>query len=53
MKDRIRGQFTDVPPKDWHRFKCIENCKCLEIYWVDGLDVCDIVREDKGGRQEI
>jgi mannose-6-phosphate isomerase-like protein (cupin superfamily) len=45
------GQFTDVAPSDLHRFECLEDCKCIEIYWVDEitLNVNDIEREDVGG----
>ena len=46
------GQFTDVPPGDFHRFEAIEDSECLEIYWVDDLDMFDIERSDSGGIKE-
>ena len=46
------GQFTDVPPGTYHKFEALEDCECLEIYWVDGLDPCDIKRRSVGGIDE-
>lgn len=46
------GHFTDVPPGNFHKFEAIENCECLEIYWVDNLDVTDIDRRTVGGIEE-
>jgi mannose-6-phosphate isomerase-like protein (cupin superfamily) len=43
------GMTTDVPPGIPHRFNCIEECVCLEIYWIDPLDANDIQRKDNGG----
>ena len=43
------GQFTDVPPGSFHKFEAEEDCTCLEIYWVDNIDVNDIDRRTIGG----
>mgnify|MGYP006409058933 FL=1 len=43
------GMFSDVPPEIDHRFEALEDTKALEVYWVDGLDLTDIVRKDSGG----
>lgn len=44
------GQFTDVPPGDFHKFEALDDCECLEIYWIDNLDVADINRRSVGGQ---
>ena len=43
------GQFTDVPPGDWHTFECIKDCQFIEVYWVDILSAEDIDRRSSGG----
>lgn len=43
------GNFTDVPPGDFHKFEALEDCECLEIYWVDQLETDDIKRRSVGG----
>jgi mannose-6-phosphate isomerase-like protein (cupin superfamily) len=43
------GMATDVPPKLIHQFRCLEDCICLEIYWIDDLDPNDIERHSNGG----
>ena len=45
-----KGQFTDVPPETWHKFECLEDSKCLEVYWVDEIDPNDIERDGVGGK---
>ncbi|RLI45120.1 hypothetical protein DRO61_11170 [Candidatus Bathyarchaeota archaeon] len=45
------GQFTDVPPSNFHKFEALEDCECLEIYWVDNLEVGDINRRSVGGKK--
>lgn len=47
------GQFTDVPPGDFHKFEALEDCECLEIYWIDQLETDDIERRTIGGMTEI
>lgn len=42
------GEATTVPPGEFHTFKCLEDCVCYEIYWVELLQD-DIDREDHGG----
>jgi len=44
-----KGMATDVPPGIFHRFKCLEDCRCLEVYWIDDLNPFDIDRKDDGG----
>lgn len=43
------GQFTDVPPGEWHTFKCLEDCEFIEVYWIDPLISGDIERRTSGG----
>jgi len=43
------GEYTDVPPGIYHKFDCLEQAQCLEIYWVDNLNPEDIDRETVGG----
>ncbi len=40
---------TDVPPGLIHQFKCLEDCVCLEIYWIEDLNPNDIERHSNGG----
>lgn len=46
------GQFTDVPPGVYHKFEALEDCECLEIYWIDNLDPSDIERKSFGGQKQ-
>lgn len=46
------GEFTDVPPGVFHRFRALEDTTCLEIYWTNDINSADIVREDIGGYEE-
>lgn len=43
------GQYTDVPPGEWHTFECLEDCQFIEVYWVDTLEAGDIERRTHGG----
>ena len=43
-----QGESMTVPPGEFHRFRAIEPCDCLEIYWVEIRDD-DIQREEVGG----
>lgn len=43
------GHFTDVPPGAYHKFEALEECYCLEVYWVDNIDIHDIERVSTGG----
>jgi mannose-6-phosphate isomerase-like protein (cupin superfamily) len=43
------GHFTDVPPGSYHKFEALEDCVCLEIYWVENIDIHDIERLTIGG----
>ncbi len=43
------GNFTDVPPGEYHKFEALEDCECLEIYWTDDLQPDDISRRSTGG----
>ncbi len=47
------GMFSDVPPGIDHRFEALEDTKALEVYWIDGLDPQDIVRQDSGGSGKL
>ena len=42
------GEFTTVPPKESHYFRCVEDCVALEIYYPELLSE-DIQRSDVGG----
>lgn len=42
------GDYTKVPPGIPHRFECLEDAECIELYWPE-LNPSDIVREDVGG----
>ena len=47
------GQFTSIPPGELHRFVCESPAVALELYWIDGINPMDIVREDVGGLNDI
>lgn len=50
------GKQVLVPAKAWHRFACLEDCLCQEIYWPSygntGVADDDIVRKRVGGWSE-
>ena len=45
------GDYTSVPPGEFHMFKCIEDTVCFELYWAK-FDHDDIERENVGGTGE-
>ena len=46
------GDFTVVPPGEYHKFSNLDDCSTgLEIYWSE-LDHNDIVRKGSGGTEE-
>ena len=46
------GDFTVVPPGEYHKFSSLDECSTgLEIYWSE-LDHEDIVRKSSGGMEE-
>lgn len=47
------GQFTDVPPGCFHKFEAVEDSQCLEIYWIDSINTCDIERRTEGGIKNV
>ena len=50
--DRILGpgDFFEVAPDTWHRFRAEQDTHCIELYWI-GVDPQDIERADVGGMQ--
>ena len=44
------GQYTDVPPGEYHMFECLEDCDFIEVYWTNPLDAGDIDRRSSGGK---
>jgi len=42
------GEYTKVGPGIEHRFECLEDCECIELYWPE-MHHGDIVRSDSGG----
>lgn len=45
------GDYTSVPPGEYHMFKCVEDTVCFELYWAQ-FDHDDIERESVGGNAE-
>jgi mannose-6-phosphate isomerase-like protein (cupin superfamily) len=43
------GDYTEVPPGEYHCFEAIEDTVAFELYWAPKLDGNDIEREDVGG----
>lgn len=43
------GDYTKVAPGIFHRFECLEDAECVEIYWPE-FNHADIRREDVGGK---
>lgn len=41
------GEYTQVPPGEYHRFEALEDTVAYEIYWAQ-FDHGDIEREDVG-----
>ena len=44
----MAGDYMEVAPGEFHRFKALQDTVAYEIYFVE-LDANDIVREDHGG----
>lgn len=42
------GDYTKVAPGEYHKFVCIEDAVCFELYWAQ-FDHDDIERETVGG----
>jgi mannose-6-phosphate isomerase-like protein (cupin superfamily) len=42
------GEWTTVPPGEFHRFRALEDTEALEIYYLEPISK-DIVRENVGG----
>lgn len=45
------GEYTAVPPGEYHMFKCNQDTVCFELYWAQ-FDHDDIERETVGGLDE-
>ena len=45
------GDFTVVPPGEFHQFRGLEVTTAVEYYWTE-LDSSDILRENHGGVDE-
>lgn len=43
------GEYTKVPPGEYHKFVCKQDTICYELYWSE-LSHDDIVRETVGGQ---
>ena len=43
-----KGDFTVVPPGEYHQFRGLTNGKALEVYWAE-FNPNDIVRANTGG----
>jgi len=43
-----KGEFTAIPPGEYHRFVALEDTIALELYWINGIDPKDIVRTSVG-----
>lgn len=42
------GDYTEVPPGEFHRFEALEDTVAFELYWAAELKHNDIEREDVG-----
>lgn len=42
------GEMCCVPPDNWHRFIGLEDSIVYEIYYIENLNINDIIREDVG-----
>ena len=44
------GDFTSVPPGEYHQFLALEKTIAFETYWASELNMNDILRKTVGGK---
>jgi quercetin dioxygenase-like cupin family protein len=48
----IAGEYTKVPPGEYHQFEALEDTVAYELYWAE-LNHNDIVRESVGELKDV